>query len=206
MVIILEKYQYFNNIKFTRDEKTGYYLNSTLRKRIHRYVWEFYNGSIPKGYEVHHIDGNKANNDISNLALLSKKEHALLHGNNQSEKVLLRKRRNIIEKALPEAIKWHKSEQGKLWHKQHSLQIARNVKEKEYTCSNCGKTFYAKPFGKNKFCSNRCKSSYRRKLGLDNIEKKCEYCGGVFIANKYSKRKYCSKECSKSSKNNKTEE
>ena len=41
-----EKYQYFNGLKFTRDDKTGYYLNSTIRKRMHRYVWEFYNGQI----------------------------------------------------------------------------------------------------------------------------------------------------------------
>ena len=34
---------------------------------------------IPKGFCVHHIDGNKQNNDISNLALLSISAHSKLH-------------------------------------------------------------------------------------------------------------------------------
>ena len=28
---------------------------------------------------VHHIDGNKSNNDLSNLALMTRSEHARLH-------------------------------------------------------------------------------------------------------------------------------
>ena len=73
------KHQFFNGIKFTRDERTGYYLNSTIRKRMHRYVWEFYNGTIPKGYEIHHKDRNKANNSISNLEIMQKGKHSSLH-------------------------------------------------------------------------------------------------------------------------------
>lgn len=34
---------------------------------------------IPKGYVVHHIDGNKHNNDIDNLALLTVSGHSKLH-------------------------------------------------------------------------------------------------------------------------------
>lgn len=34
---------------------------------------------IPKGFCVHHIDGNKKNNDISNLCLLSMGAHTKLH-------------------------------------------------------------------------------------------------------------------------------
>ena len=44
----MEKYQYYNGLKFTRDEKTGYYLNATNRIRMHRYVWECINGPIPE--------------------------------------------------------------------------------------------------------------------------------------------------------------
>lgn len=198
----MDKYKYFNGIRFTRDDKTGYYLNSTLRKRLHRYVWEFYNGPIEEGYEIHHIDGDKSNNDLSNLVMLPKKEHAKLHGNSQSEVLLEKKRKNIKEKALPEAIKWHKSKEGRKWHSEHSLEIAKTIKEKEYVCLNCNNVFYKKPYGINKFCSNKCKSSYRRKLGIDNVEKVCAYCGGVFVDNKYNKRKYCSKKCSKGAKDN----
>ena len=42
---------------------------------IHRCVWEAYNGAIPKGLEVNHIDGVKANNDLSNLELVTRVEN-----------------------------------------------------------------------------------------------------------------------------------
>jgi len=45
----------------------------------HRVVWENHNGAIPDGYQVHHIDGNKLNNDISNLELVNPKEHKDKH-------------------------------------------------------------------------------------------------------------------------------
>ena len=38
----------------------------------HRIVYEKHHGPIPSGYDVHHRDGDKLNNDISNLELLSK--------------------------------------------------------------------------------------------------------------------------------------
>ena len=40
-----------------------------------RYVWEQANGPILKGYQIHHIDEDKMNDEISNLACLSVAEH-----------------------------------------------------------------------------------------------------------------------------------
>lgn len=34
---------------------------------------------MPKGWSVHHIDGNKMNNDLSNLALLTQRAHSRGH-------------------------------------------------------------------------------------------------------------------------------
>jgi len=36
-------------------------------------------GEIPKGFEIHHIDGDKDNNNISNLEILSASEHQKKH-------------------------------------------------------------------------------------------------------------------------------
>lgn len=64
---------------------TGHWTNnSTFNKEIllHREIYKQHTGLTDDdllGYEVHHIDGNKDNNDISNLKLLSKKEHAKYH-------------------------------------------------------------------------------------------------------------------------------
>lgn len=50
------------------------------RKPLHHLVWEkHYNKKVPKGYQIHHKDKNKTNNDISNLQLISASEHTRLH-------------------------------------------------------------------------------------------------------------------------------
>ena len=61
----------------------GWYFTVILRdkhgeystKRIHRLVAEHFIGEIPKGYHVHHKDGNKQNNRVDNLEIIPPKEH-----------------------------------------------------------------------------------------------------------------------------------
>ena len=48
-------------------------------KMVHRLIWVQYHGAIPPGYFVHHKDGNKKNNTLDNLALVSKLTHKRLH-------------------------------------------------------------------------------------------------------------------------------
>jgi len=45
----------------------------------YRKIYENNKGKIPKGYEIHHIDGNRNNNDISNLISISIQEHYDIH-------------------------------------------------------------------------------------------------------------------------------
>lgn len=49
------------------------------RVREHRFIWHSHYGSIPDGYVVHHKDGDKANNELANLELLSELEHKQHH-------------------------------------------------------------------------------------------------------------------------------
>jgi len=45
----------------------------------HRLVWERAHGPIPKGMEIHHKDGNRSNNALTNLQLVTPQEHARIH-------------------------------------------------------------------------------------------------------------------------------
>ena len=43
--------------------------------KVHRLIWELFNGKIPNGYVVDHLDGNPINNSINNLALKTRAEN-----------------------------------------------------------------------------------------------------------------------------------
>ena len=47
--------------------------------RLHQLVWREFNGEIPKGYDIHHINFNPSDNRPENLVLLSHSEHRKLH-------------------------------------------------------------------------------------------------------------------------------
>jgi hypothetical protein len=98
-----------------------------------------------------------------------------------------------MNKARIKAIEWHKSEEGRKWHSQQYKISLGNVGEKKFVCECCGKEFYKINKGTNRFCSNNCKSKYRRKSGVDNITRICVVCGSEFIVNKYSKKIKCDK-------------
>ena len=50
-------------------------------KLLHRLIYEEVYGPIPKGYTIHHKDGDKTNNNPGNLMLLTKSNHHKLHFN-----------------------------------------------------------------------------------------------------------------------------
>lgn len=145
----------------------GYWVNnSTFHKEIllHRekYKQEFgLTEKQIKGYEVHHIDGDKSNNDISNLKLLSKKTHAKHH--------LVDSRRKFIKKC-----EWCDKEYETYYinrsrfccgscdhkwryHNERKLQLDERV------CLNCSKTFTCNKYKHTKFCSLSCATKFRYK-------------------------------------------
>lgn len=137
----------FNNRKFYLCPENGYYEakitigNKRITLRLQRVVWEFYNGAIPENCHIHHIDGNKQNNDISNLKLVSASEHAKIHSKKANKEFWhSEKMRKASEKGREECKKWHNSETGKKWHSEHQKETVRkNIIKK--ICTDCGGSF-----------------------------------------------------------------
>lgn len=61
------------------DNKSGYEQFPKNGKFFHRWYYEREKGKIPYGYEIHHKDGNKRNNLLDNLELVTKEEHDKIH-------------------------------------------------------------------------------------------------------------------------------
>ena len=59
----------------------GYYQIKLRRNKkrypvyVHRLVWETFNGPIPEGYEINHIDHDKSNNTLENLELVTHRDN-----------------------------------------------------------------------------------------------------------------------------------
>ena len=59
-------------------------------KLVNVLVWEAFNGPVPQGMQVNHIDEDKTNNSLSNLNLLSPKENCNWGTRNQRMKESLK--------------------------------------------------------------------------------------------------------------------
>ena len=163
---------------------------------LHRDVWKFHNGPIPTKHHIHHIDGNPANNNISNLQLLTISQHkrADIALNGLSQRFL-----QHLEDVRPLAAEWHSSPEGLKWHRQHAKTSIMGKPKTTKACEVCGKIYWAVFSRRNdqRFCSNSCKSQWRRISGADNEAFICKQCGAEFSANKYTTHKYCSRACAK---------
>src|SRR5258708_34115390 len=118
----------YKGIKFRRYPKSLYWScrnyyrpNAAYIKKgisgLHVEIWKDAHGAMPAGYEIHHKDHNPLNNAIENLECLSKEDHQKrheLHEESPRRKFL----REVFAPKIQEAAKaWHKSEEGREWHK-----------------------------------------------------------------------------------------
>ena len=166
-----------NVISETKQEFDGtmYYLCGHYYqhkgKRLHRAVWEYHCGEIPDGFDVHHEDGDRANNQIDNLRLLPRAEHHAAHREQCSANG-----KRAIALAIAAAPEWHRSEAGRNWHSEHERAYWASREPTEYTCSMCGKAFKSmRAYGEsgNRFCCQNCRAKYRRRRLKNESEKHC---------------------------------
>jgi len=72
----------FEGIRYYRRSH-GYYQARCQDgyKCLHRSVWESKHGTIPKGFEIHHLDENFSNNLLANLSIWGISNHRSFHAN-----------------------------------------------------------------------------------------------------------------------------
>lgn len=65
-------------VKNIANDSDGYCRVKFKGRKVqyHRIIWILLNGDIPVGMEVDHIDGDRLNNDINNLRLVSHRENS----------------------------------------------------------------------------------------------------------------------------------
>ena len=128
--------------------KAGYHIitstkEGNLKKRLHRLIWEdWYGKPVPKGYVIHHINGDKTDNRIQNLQCVSNGNHIRFHHKGKKCKPFTEEHKRKLgepKKGIPlseeHKLKISESNKGK-----HLLGYARVVKN---GISNEGKQNYA---------------------------------------------------------------
>ncbi len=88
-----------------------------------------------------------------------------------------------------------------LTNSEHGKRHWAEKKPIKKTCDSCASQF--SDFNhrtSNRFCSNKCKSAWRRAKGIDNEIRRCIYCQSLFTTNKYAKVQHCSRACTNRSR------
>lgn len=73
----------YNKNRYLKGDSTSGYLRVLLlctdgklhHFQLHRVIWYYFNGDIPEGMQVNHIDEDKSNNALSNLNLMTPEEN-----------------------------------------------------------------------------------------------------------------------------------
>ena len=195
-----ETHQKFNGITYGRNlQRNDHYFKLV---HLHRAVWTYYFGEIPDGYVVHHIDGDKENNDISNLMLMSKSEHIQLH--HTTMKMPQKPSKKTTFKCIVCGKEYEAVNNGRNLY--CSLECLAKYRDNTLyaetrNCLFCGKEFVTNKYSNHKFCSHKCSTDYNSQQG--RFIKTCPICGKEFSTLKNKNRTYCSPECSNKSRRNK---
>jgi hypothetical protein len=163
---------------------------------LHRYVWMFYNGPIPEKHHVHHVDGNRRNNHISNLRCVLGSQHQSEHMLRPESWAQSERCKQVLRSLNAKATEWHRSEEGREWHRNHAQKSLPACTGKKYKkiCKCCSKEFFGE-VAHQLFCSNACKTKNRVIYRKDFIYRACCVCTTLFFCNKYALKKTCSKKC-----------
>jgi hypothetical protein len=162
---------------------------------MHRIVWAHHNGPIPRGWQVHHVDHDPANNAIENLALHDGGEHAVYHYH-EGGHLKPYASKEWLDQIRYLAADARRTPEGRA---KMSAAAKRGWELAEYetrVCTYCGKDYRGRVNADRRgFCGMSCQGMARKASGVDDIDRTCICCGAAFRSNKYTGGKSCSRSC-----------
>ena len=192
----------FNGVEYALTGSKRYYISKSntnagrrCAKGLHVAVWEFYNHkTVPKGCHIHHKDGNPYNHDISNLECVPSRQHLSEHAKEHTKDSWYKE--HFQAKGIALAPAWHRSEEGKEFHKKLGKMCWENHPIYHKKCKECGKEFDSY-FDRAEFCSDKCGEKWRGHHRRIEYTATCVVCGKEFKGTKYKPSAKESKTCSK---------
>lgn len=184
-------YKYPESKSYTT--KYYYYRQDNNKKVIflHKVIYQEYFGEIPKGYHIHHIDGNCVNNHITNLEALSPSEHSKIHSQKQKEN--LKKFRCLFCGKEYEAF-FNGTNKFCSISCKDKYRRRSGVDNTEDICIICGSTFTHNKKNKIATCSQKCHTILTNKKR--EVKCICKHCGKEYIGHTTNvENKWCSKSC-----------
>ena len=174
----------FAGFKFYKNKSK----NFCCTVSIHRFIWTYFNGEIPEGYDVHHRDFNHDNNDIANLELVTKDEHKKIHAAIKS------KRKPNKKSTFTCAVCGREYESSNRGNNAYCSAKCKKIAERTRaveikTCAVCGKEFSTSDDAR--FCSRKCIGKFLKRQEV----KTCPVCGKIFSDVVSKHRRHCSPEC-----------
>lgn len=127
-------------------------------QHLHQEIWKDANGKIPKGFSIHHKDGNFLNNKLSNLEAICRRKHTSMHMLElwKEKPETLKKH---LDKARIAASKWHKSEEARPFHIKLGKESWKSARYRVLKCVVCKNKFKTRArSNKPKFCGGTCKA------------------------------------------------
>lgn len=144
---------------FRRYSATSYFMPSRQAyyqrgiEALHREVYKHEVGPIPDGWDIHHIDRDPASNGVANLVAMPVDEHHRLHNAEHG----------FSPQARAAQHAWHRSEDGRAFHRQNGRRIWENRAAVDVVCQQCGNTYSTKRvWSKRDLCSDRCRAVWNR--------------------------------------------
>lgn len=151
VVVVFRGKKYRRYPQATNASMRRYYTASD-GEFLHRAKWTALRGPIPPGHHVHHKNGDHTDNRISNLEPILGVLHLSEHGK-QPERAAM-SRANVVKFAVPAAVAWHRSPEGKAWHS-YNARNAKRIPKHERVCEICNVGFLSKNRGR-RMCSAAC--------------------------------------------------